>query len=372
MTGVKHTQAIPMSLAKCVLIVLLGISSVGCAKLGYYTQAINGQLEILTKRKPIRALLIDPDTKPELKARLAPILEIRRFATQELSLPDNKSYRTYVDLKRPYVVWNVFAAPELSLKPVEWCFAFIGCLNYRGYFSPTGAEKFARSLNEQGDDVYVASIAAYSTLGWFHDPVLNTILRLSQTEIAGLIFHELAHQLIYVKNDTAFNESFAMTVELEGIRRWLESEGSKEQFQKYLIKKKRREDFVSLIMNLRRRLEQVYSSGMPDSQKRAAKANAFADLRLDYKKLKEKWGGYAGYDAWFAKDLNNAHLVPIGLYNELVPAFQALLRKHNGDLTAFYRAVKQLGRLAKEDRLARLKSLQSPERSQSYWQTVRN
>lgn len=358
-----HHCSITELAARWFLLALLGVALTGCAKLGYYTQAINGQLEILSKRQPIEALLDDPDTEPDLKARLASILEMRAFASRELGLPDNKSYRTYVDLKRPYVVWNVFATRELSVKPVEWCFAFIGCVSYRGYFSEKTAQKFAQKLREQDHDVYVAGIAAYSTLGWFHDPVLNTILRHSQTEIAGLIFHELAHQLTYVKDDTTFNESFAMTVELEGVRRWVKSQGSTEEYERYLVKKKRQEEFVNLITNVRLRLQEVYSSQMDDNRKRTAKAKAFEDLRADYKKLKESWGGSRSYDAWVAQELNNAHLIAIGLYHELVPAFHALLEQHDGDLSAFYGAVDQLGRLPREKRRAKLESLQAPDLS---------
>lgn len=353
------------SLFKCALIFTLAITTTGCAKLGYYTQAINGHLEILTNREPINALLEDPDTKPALKAQLASILEMRTFATEELGLPDNRSYRTYVDLNRPYAVWNVFAAPEFSLEPLEWCFAFVGCVSYRGYFSPKRAQRFGNTLAKKNHDVYVVGVAAYSTLGWFHDPVLSTILGRPETEVASLIFHELAHQVVYVQNDTAFNESFAVTVEREGVRRWLARKGATAQFERYLLTKRRREDFVNLIMGYRQELQELYGSDRSDVQKRAAKAKAFDDLRNEYRKLKKSWGGYAGFDRWFAQDLNNAHLASVSLYNQYVPAFQALLKKHGDDLRAFYRAVEELSQLPREERIASLESLQSPEVSQS-------
>jgi predicted aminopeptidase len=315
-------------------------------------------LALVIKRRSILALLDDPNTAPELGARLAPILEMRAFASEELGLPDNKSYRTYVDLKRRYVVWNVFAAPELSLDPVNWCFVFVGCVSYRGYFSERGAQKFASKLAQDNYDVYVAGIAAYSTLGWFHDPMLNTILRRTEPEIAGLIFHELSHQVVYVRGHTEFNESFALTVGLEGIKRWLAAKGSADQFQKYLVSRKHRNEFVQLVMKLRRQLGEVYAAETSDDEKRAAKQEVFIRIRRNYEELKKDWGGSTGHDAWFARDLNNAHLVSVGLYNQYVPAFQALLSQHNGDLKAFYGVVQELSQLSKAKRAEKLQSLQ--------------
>ncbi len=254
-------------------------------------------------------------------------------------------------------MWNVFAAPELSLEPLQWCFMFVGCLNYRGYFSYDGAAKFANKLSAQGHDVYVAGIAAYSTLGWFHDPVLNTMLRSSDAEVAGLIFHELAHQRLYVRDDTEFNESFAMTVEREGVKRWLAQSGSEAEFRRYETVKQRRQQFIELIMQFRRRLEETYALDRPVDAKRAAKAALFDELRQSYQKLSAQWHGYRRYDAWFTQDLNNAHLVPISLYNQYVPAFEALLAEHGNDLRAFYEAVEELGKLPPPERAARLRSL---------------
>ncbi len=354
--GQSHYTMMHLLLRSAIIVFAL-VTISGCAKLGYYTQAIGGQLEILVKRRPIPAVLNDPDTAPELRARLTPILDMRAFASEQLGLPDNKSYRTYVDLKRPYVVWNVFAAPEFSLEPVEWCFIFAGCISYRGYFSEKNAQKFARKLEQKNYDVYVAGIAAYSTLGWFHDPMLNTILRRAEPEIAGLIFHELAHQVVYVRDHTEFNESFALTVELEGIKRWLTAKGTADGFRKYLVTKKRRDEFVQLVMKLRSQLGEIYATQTSDDEKRAAKQKAFTRVRQDYEELRKNWGGYTGYDAWFGRDLNNAHLVSVGLYNQYLPAFQALLRQHNGDLKAFYVAVEELSQFSKAERVEKLASL---------------
>ena len=346
------------------LILLLCTANVGCSTLGYYTQAIGGQLGILSKRQPIETLLEDPRTDAQLRAQLTAVLAIRAFASNDLALPDNKSYRTYVDLKRQYAVWNVFAAPELSLTPLRWCFVVVGCVNYRGYFSLAGADKFAGKLHQQGYDVYVGGVTAYSTLGWFSDPVLNTMLRNSETDVAALIFHELAHQRVYVRDDTTFNESFAVTVEREGVKRWLARSGSQKQFQHYLVRKQRHEQFVNLVMRFRERFIELYGSSKPDTEKRSLKAALFTELRADYSRLKQSWNGYAGYDEWFARDLNNAHLVPLGLYHQYVPAFQALLAQHNGDLPAFYQAAEEIGKLPKAQRLARLQSLQPAKLNQ--------
>lgn len=349
-------------LGSLALIALLALVNAGCANVGYYAQAIGGQWEIFAKRRSIATLIEDPEADPALKAQLTAVLEMRRFASRELGLPDNKSYRSYVDLKRPYVVWNVFAAPELSLEPVQWCFAFVGCLNYRGYFAKERAEKFAAKLRQRRYDVYVVGIAAYSTLGWFSDPMLNTILTRPQSEVAGLIFHELAHQHVYARDDTAFNESFAMTVEREGVKRWLAQARADESYERYLVRRKRRDEFVELILRTRERLQQLYATTPSDEEKRSAKMRVFAELRTAYAALKGNWNGYRGYDAWFAQELNNAHLVSVGLYHQYVPAFEALLAREGGDLPAFYRAVETLAKLPAEERRTRLETL-SPGRS---------
>jgi predicted aminopeptidase len=344
----------------CIVIALLGSSTAGCAKLGYYAQALNGQLQILSKRQPIDTLLGDPSTDPKLRVQLTNVLDMRAFASEALALPDNKSYRTYVDLERRYAVWNVFAAPELSLEPEVWCYPFLGCVSYRGYFSEQRAQKFADTLAQKNYDVYVAGIAAYSTLGWFHDPVLSTFLRRPEADVAGLIFHELAHQRVYLKGDTTFNESFAVALEREGVRRWLTRNGAAPmQFERYLARKKQREQYIELVLQYRERLQRLYASKKSDEKKRTAKARIFEGLKEAYRALKRSWGGYSGYDRWFARNLNNAHLVPIGLYHQYVPAFQALLAEHNGDFKEFYGAVETLVQLPEAERIARLESLQA-------------
>lgn len=331
------------------LLLLLAVVT-GCASPGYYLHAVSGQIELLNKRRPVEEVLNDPATTLQIRQQLELVQRLRDFASQELRLPDNHSYRTYADLERPFVVWNDFATPELSLEPKQWCFVFAGCVPYRGYFARDKAEQFATSLKQDGYDVYVGGVPAYSTLGWFNDPVLNTFIHRSEADLAGLLFHELAHQVIYVSGDTAFNESFATVVELEGVKRWFERHGTPQQAEAYRQKLQRREQFTALVLEHRARLAEIYASNLSDTEKRIAKAQAFEELRSEYAALRKNWGSYADYDKWFAQDLNNAHLAVIGIYHQHVTAFQILLMQRDGDLTAFYRAVKEMASLPKNER----------------------
>lgn len=332
--------------ALLLLITVLG----GCASPLYYAQAISGQLEILAKRRPVEEVLNDPATPPQTRHQLELAQRLRNFASQELALPDNRSYRRYADLHRPFAVWDVFATPELSLEPKKWCFIVAGCVSYRGYFARDKAEQFAASLKQNGYDVYVGGVPAYSTLGWFNDPLLNTFIQRPEADLAGLLFHELAHQKIYVSGDSAFNESFATVIELEGVKRWFQQSGNANNAEAYCQKIQRREEFTALVLKHRERLKEIYASDLSDAEKRVAKARVFEELRNDYAKLKTTWDGYPAFDNWFKQDLNNAHLAAIGLYNQYVAAFQALLAQHGGDLTIFYREVERLAQLPSDER----------------------
>jgi predicted aminopeptidase len=327
----------------------------GCADVGYYAQSVNGQLQMWRKTQPIDRVILSPDTSPALKTRLSTVLQMREFACRELHLPDNDSYRSYADLERPYVVWNVFAAPELSTELKTWCFPLVGCVSYRGYFSKEQAERFAAGLRQQGYDTYVTGVPAYSTLGWFDDPVLNTFIHYSETSLAGLIFHELAHQKLYVRDDSMFNESFATAVEMEGLRRWYAASGSGERMATYETARRRKSEFVDLVLGYRDSLQELYASAASDAEKRGSKAQILHGLRESYEQLREAWGGYAGYDGWFADEPNNAKLACVAAYTRLVPAFQSLLVQHDNDLARFYAAVRELGGLPKPQRDARLK-----------------
>jgi predicted aminopeptidase len=326
-------------------------------ELGYYSQCVQGHLGILARRQPIDEVLVDPAATPELKEKLALVLRIRDFASREMFLPDNGSYRCYVDLNRPEVVWNVVATPEFSLRPRQWCFPVAGCVTYRGYYSRDGAQAMLENLQRQGDDVHLYGVDAYSTLGWFDDPVLNTFVDKSEARIAGLIFHELAHQKVYLKDDSAFNEAFAEAVAQEGVARWLRHAGRPDDLAGWQESRRRDEQFVGLLQEARTRLEALYADGGDVEEKRAGKARIFDELGLAYLRLKESWGGYAGYDRWFATPLNNARLASVGTYRSQLPVFQVLLQKEDGDLAAFYRAAAAIGELPAVERHDRMREL---------------
>ena len=325
----------------------------GCSSVGYYLQSIEGQMQILQERRSITDVSASPTTPPALKARLKVVLGIRDFASHALKLPDNQSYRGYADLGRQYVVWNVFAAEEFSVKPRQWCFPIAGCVGYRGYFAQARAEAYARELRDEGLDVFVSGVPAYSTLGWFDDPVLNTFIHYPEYELARLIFHELAHQVAYAKNDSEFNESFSVAVELEGVQRWIAAHGDAGMRADFERSQQRRAQFSAQVLIYREALDALYRSELPPAVMRERKAGVFADLKQDYQALKTEWGGFAGYDRFFS-DINNANLASVAIYHTLVPQFRQLLARSNGDLAAFYDEVKQLATLGKDERAARL------------------
>ena len=328
---------------------LVGLLLAGCTTLGYYAQAVDGHLHVITRTRLVSEIVADTTTEPMLREQLQRASAIREFASRELALPDNGHYRSYADLGRPYVVWNVFATPEFSVELQQWCLLFVGCVSYRGYYDHADASAFAETLRASGSDVRVAGVPAYSTLGYFTDPLLNTFLRLGEREVARLVFHELAHQLLYVRGDSTFNESFATAVENEGVRRWL-SRSSPTALPAFEAQQQRRSDFDRLIAEQREALRALYASALPDAAKRAAKAQVIEDLRRTYERLKARWGGYAGYDAWFAQPLNNAALASVTLYGRWAPAFAALLAEETDDLPRFYARVRQISDLSKSER----------------------
>ena len=338
-----------------ILLFLLTIS--GCTQLDYYAQSVRGQLDIWRREKPMQDVIDDTVSPQALRDKLALALKAREFASAELGLPQNQSYRRYADLRRPFVVWNVFAAPEFSTQPVQWCFVMAGCVNYRGYFSKADAEAFAAEAGAQGNDVHVGGVPAYSTLGWFADPVLNTIVNYPAVELARIIFHELSHQVVYVKDDSVFNESFAVAIEREGLRRWLAKYGSAQDRQVFEKKQGYRADFIALVQTYRERLAALYKQRIAADAMRASKQQLFDDMQRDYSKLKASWGGFSGYDRWFAQKPNNAMLASVSIYTQRVPAFEAMLREHGGDLPGFFMAVKALARLDKAARDAALRKV---------------
>jgi predicted aminopeptidase len=329
----------------------------GCTAIEYYAQAVGGHLEVMRRAVPIEERLQDTDTPAALRTKLKQVEAIREFASRALALPDNGSFKRYADLDRPFALWNVFAAPEFSLRPVESCFFFAGCVSYRGYYSEQAARHYAAALEGEGYDVHIAGVPAYSTLGWFDDPVLSTFIQYPETEVARIIFHELAHQVAYVKDDTVFNESFAATVEEEGVRRWLQREGTPAELQAYERMQGIRREFVSFMLKYRRRLAEFYGQSATPEEKRAGKQQIFSQMREEYRVLKAAWGGFAGYDRLFAGGANNALLASVAAYTELVPAFRTLLSRKPDDFPAFYAAVRALARLSKSERDAQLTAL---------------
>ncbi len=332
------------------LALLIGMVFTGCQTSGYYGQAVLGHVHILRNQRPISRMLGDPDTPARLKEKLALVMEIREFAEASLHFSVGGAYGSYVGLDRSYVVWNVYAAPEFSLAPKTWRYPFVGAAAYRGYFSEADAKRFAETLDAEGYDVYVGGVTAYSTLGWFDDPVLSTFVYLKDRRLAALLFHELAHQVLYVDDDTAFNESFASAVEREGLRRWLTARRQTPEYEQHIVESRRREQFMKLLMDCRGRLETLYARDLSPEDKRREKANILDGLKEEYARLKEGWGGWAGWDSWFRRPVNNARLISVAMYYKYVPGFTRLLEENDGDMERFYEACKRLAMKPVEER----------------------
>ncbi|MBI6559700.1 aminopeptidase [Pseudomonas syringae] len=327
----------------------------GCSSVSYYGQLAQGQWRLLQAREPVEKIVADPTRDAGLREHLVRSQLARTFASEHLHLPDNKSYRLYADLGRPYVVWNVFATDEFSLEPVTHCFPIAGCVAYRGYYSPGGARGEAALQRQAGKDVYLSGVEAYSTLGWFNDPILSSMMGWGDERLATLIFHELAHQRFYVKDDTEFNESYASFVEQEGTRQWRAARGLPPES---VSQSARRDQFTRLVLDTRERLKALYRQPPSAEVMRARKAEAFERMRRDYRTLRdEQWAGDKRFDAWINSPMNNAKLLPFGLYDQWVPAFETLFRQVNGDWQAFYHAVEKLGAMPVEARKAALRAL---------------
>lgn len=329
-------MSLSSAVVKRVVLLLGALPLSGC----YLMQAASGQMAIVSKREPITAVLADAKTPQQLRTRLEYVSAARDFATRELGLPDNDSYRSYADIGRPYVVWNVFATDEFSVEPRRWCFPIAGCVVYRGYFDESSAQRYARGLRRRGADAAVGGVAAYSTLGHFKDPVLSTMMAWSDAQLAATLFHELAHQVLYVPGDSEFNEAFATVVEEAGLERWLVSRGRAAELAAWHDQRKHNSQFISLLLEARERLSALYRSDLPSGQMRDRKQYEFGKLKLAYAQLKSAWNGYAGYDRWFDRTLNNAHLVSAATYYGCVPSLKQLLDSVGGDLPRFYVAAR--------------------------------
>ncbi|MET3593136.1 putative aminopeptidase [Mesorhizobium shonense] len=350
--------------------VIMASGVAGCTSISYYAQSLEGHVEIMAARKNVGKLIHDPSTPKALRTKLTSASAIRRFATDELALPENNSYRSYVDIRRDAVTWAVFAAPQFSLTPRTWCFPVFGCVPYRGYFDRKAATESAVELHRQGLDVYVSGVTAYSTLGWSSDPLLSTMLRQDDTYLASLVFHELAHQRIYVNDDSAFNEAFAVAVETAGTRKWLRATGDRAGLRRYEADRKRRVDFLELISKTRDELRQVYGSPRSPQQMAAAKAAAIDRLRMRYRQLRDKrWAGYRGYDAWFNAPINNAKLAATAVYGEQVPAFLRLFDLCSGDYPRFYASVRRIADLPKPSRAKALEVADTCEQARRPMET---
>lgn len=344
------------------LALLSACALTGCAAVGYYAQSVTGHLGLMYRARPIETVIAAPDTEPGLAARLRTALDIREFASDALALPANASYRRYVELDRRFVVWNVVATPELSLAPRQWCFPVAGCLSYRGYFSESAAETYAKALEARGWDVTVAGVRAYSTLGWFADPLLSSMVELPEYLLARIVFHELAHQRLYVPGDPELNESFSVVVERAGVDRWIEAAGRADLTERHRIAAGREAAFLALLRGVRRDLDAVYASSRSDAEKRAAKVQRIEGLKARYAALRTGWEDGPTYDAWFERGVNNAAIALVSTYDRWVPALEALLARYGGDLQALYRAGDVLAALSPDERRSRLEALERTAR----------
>jgi predicted aminopeptidase len=336
---------------RAVFRVLTVLAAAACLPGCYVMQAAAGQADVLARSESIARLVTDPETPAPLQVRLELVVEAREFAVRELGLADGRSFRKYADLGRPYAVWNVVAVPEFAVMPRRWCYPVAGCVAYRGYFDERRAEATARRLARRGDDVTVGGVATYSTLGYLPDPVFNTMLGWRETRLVGTIFHELAHERLYVPGDSGFNEAFASVVEQEGVRLWLRARGRDADFEAYRAALAREVEFAELLRATRERLRRLYASGAPGPQLWADKQREFGQLKFEYTLLRDRWGGYAGYDAWFARPLNNAHLAAVATYHDCVPGLQRELEAA-GSLEAFYARAEELASLPYAERRA--------------------
>jgi predicted aminopeptidase len=322
---------------------------------GCYTmQAARGQLQILNAREPIARVLEDPKAPADLKQRLEKVRAARDFASHDLGLPNNKSYTSYADLKREYVTWSVVATPEFSVEPHEWCFPIVGCVAYRGYFKEKKAEAFAADLREEGFDTVVEGVPAYSTLGKFNDPIMSTMMGYGDDELAAIMFHELSHQVVYIPDDTAFNEAFAVTVEQEGLARWLKERGRPGDLARYRARRERQAESIRVVARYRGQLQALYASGLAPAAMRARKAEVFAALVAELKEVDARHAVKSVLASELAGPPNNARLASLATYYDCVPGFERVLAAQQHDLPRFYDAVRELSKLPRDTRRAQL------------------
>lgn len=327
------------------------LSNTACSTVSYYTQAVSGHLKMMHARQDIADILASDNVDSELRGKLELAQQIRSFASSDLGLPDNDSYKSYVATGKDSVTWNVVAADEFSVKAKTWCFPVAGCVSYKGFFDKADALRLEAELRDEGMDTTVNGATAYSTLGWFDDPLLDTMLKGHKVRLAGLIFHELAHQKLYIKGDSDFNEAYASFVEQTGVRAWLRATDVAYRLDDYSALLRRGEQFSGLLMSTREQLMQSYADeSLSDAEKRHTKEAVFSQMQTNYALLKVEWNDYAGYDRWFSRKLNNARMVASSTYRRWVPAFATIFRENDNDLNKFYREVEKLAKLEKAER----------------------
>lgn len=331
--------------------------SSGCSTVSYYAQAVSGQLDVMAASRPLDDVVADPDTPEHVRARLRLLPLLRRFALEQLHLAASDSYLSYADIGREAMVWSVVATPVDSLEPRQWCYPVIGCASYRGYFNVGDANAYAADLAVDGWDVAVEPVPAYSTLGWFSDPLPSTVVGWPVANNAGLIFHELAHETLYLAGDSAFNEAYASVVEREGVRRWLQRYGTPQARLARQQADARRRQFLALIDDARSSLQRLYASETDAPHMLQRKAAILERLRKGYATQKAAWGGYRGYDRWFERPLNNARIASVSTYNALTPAFEYLLRQAGGDMRRFHAECMALVALPDAQRGVRIDAL---------------
>ena len=332
---------------------LLGVGLSGCSTTQFYWQAMKGQVSLIANQEQIEKVIARTDTTPALREKLQETLDLRQFAETELRLPVNGQYRKYVDVQRRFVVWNVHAAPAFSLEAKTWWYPLVGRLKYRGFFREDAAQKLAAEITAHGDDVYVGGVEAYSTLGWLKDPILSTFIHHESCDLAEILFHELAHQELFISGDTDFNEAFAVSVAQEGTRRWLHSRKSPEEVRRYNEDLRKERVFAQLVQRTRSQLDAIYRDVAPNEAATtlaARKAAVIGEMSKSHDELRQSWGGKSPYDGWFSKSVNNAQLNTVATYMDLVPGFEKMIAAHGNDLPKFYAAVKKLGARTQAER----------------------
>lgn len=348
-----HESGVTRSMRNLLPVLLLSMLLSGCSTVGYYAQAVGGHLSLMSKRQPLDEVMASEDTDSEIRRKLELLRDARGFAVERLKLPNNNSYNTFVKTGKRHITWNVVATPEFSMAAKQWCFPVAGCVSYRGYFDEKDAEGYQAGLQEQGFDTQLGGASAYSTLGWFNDPLLDTMLRGSDIRLVGLLFHELAHQVLYVKNDSSFNEAFATFVEQQGSREWLIAEGKADRLPVFEAYLQRQVDFNALLQKTRGDLVTLYRDAPAPTAKdldqavvndlRERKQAVFDTMISRYETMKaEQWDSFEGYDNWFKREMNNARLIAVSTYLKWVPAFAGMFDEAGDDFEAFYKLAKDI------------------------------